>query len=145
MTTASSSIDSNRGDLIGAAAFAQRCFDQWHTAGLIHDGSHQAISMRMTKLRASLEAGEPILEEVQLRPADICWSCKHPLAADARDCDECGAPAHTPETQNLRYFIFVCFEVKKLSESGVLSLSAADGCLADANARHRGPAEKTRQ
>jgi hypothetical protein len=63
----------------------------------------------------------------------VCWSCKRAVARDATDCDECGAPAHTPETKKLRYLIFVCFEIKKLQQAGNLTLAAADGCLAECN------------
>ena len=77
--------------------------------------SIDAIAANYAELRSSLEAGEPILEDVQLPSADVCWSCKQSIAPDAKDCDECGAPAHTTDTQKLRYLIFVCFEIKKLT------------------------------
>jgi hypothetical protein len=135
MASASSSTTRDRGDLIQAVGFAQKCFDHWHERGLIADGTHQALGAKMNNLCGSLEAGEPILEEMQLPSADVCWSCKRSVPPDARECHECGAPAYTPDAQKLRYLIFVCFEIKKLSKSGGLSLSAADGCLADANER----------
>jgi hypothetical protein len=127
--TATSSADIARSDLLQALAFAQRCFDRWHEIGLVRDAPTYA------NLRENLEAGNPIPDDVKLRSADVCWSCKRAVAPDASSCDECGAPAHTPDVQKLRYLIFVCFEIKRLSASGRLALAEADGCLADANAR----------
>jgi hypothetical protein len=134
MATASSGTNTDRGDLIQAVSFAQQCFDRWREGGLIPDTPHQVIVAKLTQLRASLEAGEPILEDIQLPSADVCWSCKRSVPAAAPDCQECGAPAHTPDTQRLRYLIFVCWEIKKLSRAGTFPLAAADGCLSQANA-----------
>src|SRR5262245_21290245 len=128
MTTASSA-DIDSGDLLQALAFAQRCFDHWHEIGLVRDAPPYA------NLRENLEAGNPIPDDVQLRSGDVCWSCKRAVAPDATCRDECGAPVQTPDVQKLRYLIFMCFEIKRLCASGRLTLSEADGCLADANAR----------
>ncbi|HEY7308764.1 MAG TPA: zinc ribbon domain-containing protein [Gemmataceae bacterium] len=135
MTTASSIRDIDRDDLLQALDFAQRCFDHWHERGLLRDAPHQTIRARYTNLSADLEAGKLVPDEMPLRSADLCWSCKHPVAADAKDCDECGAPAHTGDTRRLRYFVFVCFEIKRLYQDGTLAMSETDGCLADANQR----------
>ncbi|MGH7221602.1 MAG: hypothetical protein ACRELF_00065, partial [Gemmataceae bacterium] len=135
MTVATVSSDIERGDLQQAVAFAQRCFNQWHERGVIREGAYQAINGSYTTLWSSLEAGGPKPANIQLPSADRCWSCKRPLEANARNCDECGAPARTTETQNLRYFIFVCFEIKKFQQAGTLSLSAADACLTESNER----------
>src|SRR5690348_10015103 len=114
MATASSSVESERGDLIQAVAFAQHCFERWRERGFLRDEQYHSITAHYAALRGSLEAGEPILEGISLRSADVCWSCKRAVAPEAKDCDECGAPAHTSDTQKLRYLIFVCFEIKKL-------------------------------
>jgi hypothetical protein len=135
MTTASVSSDIDRGDLQQAVAFAQRCFHQWHERGVIRDDAHQAITNAYDILWSRLEGGGPVPPELSLRSADLCWSCKRHLAADAKYCDECGAPARTAETHKLRYFTFLCCEIKKFQQAGVLPLSAADACLAEANER----------
>jgi hypothetical protein len=133
MTMASRSNDIDRGDLIEAVAFAQHCFEHWHTLGLVRDGSYQALSKHYSALRSSLESGEPVLTIFPLPSAEECWSCKQHLATVAKCCGECGAPAHTPETQKLRYSLFACNEIKKFQQAGILPLSAADACLAEAN------------
>jgi hypothetical protein len=133
MATASSSAESERGDLIQAVAFAQRCFDRWRERGLLREEHYNALTNEYSALRGSLAGGEPILTDIPLPSPHVCWSCKQALAPDATDCDECGAPAHTPDTQKLRYLIFVCFEIKKRQQSGSLTLAGADGCLAEAN------------
>jgi hypothetical protein len=132
MTTASTSNDIDRGDLIEAVAFAQHCFEHWYKLGLIREEAYQAISKHYSALRSSLESGEPVLTIFPLHPAEECWSCKQHLAADAKYCGECGAPAHTQETQKLRYSLFACLEVNNLQQAGILPLSAADACLAEA-------------
>ena len=133
MPVASVSGDIDRGDLQQAVAFAQRCFDQWHERGVIRADAHQAITNSYSALRSSLEDGGPVPDGLLLRSADLCWSCKQPLTAEAKHCDECGATARTTETHKLRYFIFVCFEIKKFQQAGILPLSAADACLMESN------------
>lgn len=135
MTAASTSNAIDRDDLRAAVAFAQRCFEIWHEMGLIRDESHQVIRNRYSALQSSLESGGSVPAALVLPSADECWSCQRPLAADARHCSECGAPAHTPETQKLRYFLFTCSEIKKFQQAGTLPLSAADACLAECNER----------
>ncbi len=117
MATASSSVESERGDLIQAVAFAQQCFERWRQRGFLRESHSQIIAAHYASLRSSLEAGGRIPERVQLPSANACWSCKRAVAAEATDCDDCGAPAHTPDTQKLRYLIFLCFEIKKLHQS----------------------------
>jgi hypothetical protein len=133
--TAASSADIARSDLLQALDFAQRCLDQWHESGLLRDASRQAIRAHQDNLRDNLNAGAAIPADIQLPSPDVCWSCKRAVAPDTHYCDECGAPAHTTDTNKLRYLIFVCFEIKRLAASGRLTLSETDGCLADANAR----------
>jgi hypothetical protein len=134
MATASrSNID--RGDLIAAEACAQRCFEHGLERGEVRDGAYQVIRDRYSALQKSLESGEPILDLLQLPSAEACWSCNRQLAASAKYCEDCGAPAHTPETQKLRYFHFVCNEIKKFQQDGTLPLSVANACLAECNER----------
>ncbi|HTU93092.1 MAG TPA: hypothetical protein VMF69_23630, partial [Gemmataceae bacterium] len=135
MSTESMSNDIDRGDQIAAVEFAQRCFEQWHQRGLIRDEVYQTILSSHSALRSSLENGEPVLTLLPLRSAEECWSCKRQLAAKANYCDECGAPAHTSQTQQLRHFNFVAAEIKKYQQNGTLPLSAADACLAECNER----------
>jgi hypothetical protein len=133
MTMASTSYDVDRGDLLAAVAFAQHCFESYRKRGMIRDEAYQAISKHYVVLRNSLEGGGPVPADLRLVSAERCWSCNHHLATTATFCDECGAPAHTPETQKLRYFSFVCREIKKFQQDGILPLSACDACLAEAN------------
>jgi hypothetical protein len=135
MTTASVNVIPERGDLVQALAFAQRCFDQLHERGLLRAGSRDAITASYTRWREDLEAGKPLPEGVTLPSADVCWSCKRPVAAGAPSCDECGAPVHTADAHKLRYLVFVCFEIKKLHRDGTLAMAESDGCLAAANER----------
>lgn len=135
MTTASSGTGIDRRDAIEALAFAQRCFDHWHERGLLRDGAHQAIRAEYAKQQEDLESGTFVPDETQLRPATICWSCKRPLAVDAKDCDACGAPANTTDTHRLRYFVFVCHEINRFHKASLLTLAEADGCLAESNER----------
>src|SRR6185437_16824745 len=134
MTTASPSTDIDRSDLIQAVRFAQQCFNRWHTDGILGKEPYHDITTKYSALRGSLEAGEPILTDMRLPSPHICWSCKRPIAAEAKECGECGAPAHTTATHQLRYFIFVGFEIKKLRDGKSLTLSTADACLTEANA-----------
>ena len=103
------------------------------SAGVIRADAHQAITNSYSALQSSLEDGGPVPDGLLLRSADLCWSCKQPLTAEAKHCDECGATARTTETHKLRYFIFVCFEIKKFQQAGILPLSAADACLMESN------------
>jgi hypothetical protein len=133
MATASLSTGIERDDLIQALAFAQRCFERWHERGQIRKEQQHVIAANYSTLRESLKNGAPIPPEIQLRSSNVCWSCKRVLAPEAKDCAECGAPAHTPDTDKLRYLIFTCFEIKHLQKDGHLTLSTADGCLAETN------------
>jgi len=62
-------------------------------------------------------------------------SGKRAVAAEATDCEACGAPVHTADAQKLRYLVFVCHEIKRLYQAEQLAMAEADGCLADANQR----------
>jgi hypothetical protein len=135
MATASSSPDIDRGDLMKAIGFAQSCFLGWQERGVLRPEQYQDIVNSYSTLRGSLEAGEPIPDEIRLPSANRCWSCKRAIASDASDCDECGAPAHTSDTERLRHLIFVCFEIKRFQKDGHLTLAAADACLAECNER----------
>jgi hypothetical protein len=135
MTTASMPIDRDRDDWSLAMEFAQRCFERWQSGGLLHDSAYRAILDNYRSLADKVKTGQPISDALSLRSADVCWSCKRSLASTARDCDECGAPAHTPDTDRLRYFVFVCLEIKRLHGGGLLTMTEADACLADANQR----------
>jgi hypothetical protein len=134
MTATPTSSDIDRGDLIEAIDFAQRCFQRWHESGLIRAQAQQAIAVNYTKLRESLQTGAASAGDLQLSSAHVCWSCKQPVETRAQDCGECGAPAHTPETQRLRFLLFVCREIERWRGGGLLALTEADGCLADSNA-----------
>lgn len=132
MTTESAGGNIDRSDLLEAVVFAQRCFELWRKRGTIRDDAYQVISTHYGSLRNSLAGGEPILVDVPLCSAEECWSCKRQLEMKATYCTECGAPAHIAETQKLRYFNFVCLEIRKFQHNGTLTLSAADACLAEA-------------
>jgi hypothetical protein len=134
MATALLGTDLDRGDLIQAVAFAQTCFDRWHQDRILGKEQYHNITTKYSALRDSLQVGEPILTDTRLPSPDVCWSCKRTLAPKANECGECGAPAHTLAVHQLRYFIFTCFEIKKFRNDRSLTLSAADACLADANA-----------
>lgn len=133
MTTASKSEDIDRGDQVAAVASAQSCFEHWRQRGLIREQAYQTILNSYSALRSSLESGEPLLTLLPLRSAEECWSCKRQLTKKDKYCDECGAPAHTPQTQQLRHFNFVVAEVKRFQQNGTLPLSTADACLVDCN------------
>jgi hypothetical protein len=135
MTPTSSSQDIDRDDWIRALEFAQRCFERWWERNMLRDGSHQCLRISYLKLRQDLEAGVALPPDMQLRPADVCWSCKRGVPADARECDECGAPVQTPDAQQLRYLVFVCFEIKRFRAAGHLAMAESDGCLAETNER----------
>ena len=135
MTAASSGLDVGRGDWIAAVDFAQHCFDQWHERGMLRDAAHQLIRTAYEQLRQNLQAGRPAQADMQLRSADICWSCKRGVPTDTRECDECGAPVHTADARQLRYLVFVAFEIKRLHAAGQLAMAEADDCLAETNER----------
>jgi hypothetical protein len=135
MTTASAGNEIDRSDLLQAVEFAQRYFATWHERGLLRTASHQAILARYTSLQEDMKVGQPIPDEVELRSSDVCWSCKRRVEGNARHCEECGAPAHDPDTEKLRYLVFSCHEIKRMYKAGCLALAEVDGCLADANQR----------
>jgi hypothetical protein len=135
MTATPAGSDIDRADTIDAMDFAQRCFQRWHEHGLIRVQAYQAITVNYTKRRESLQTGAPVADNLLVPSAEVCWSCKRPIESKAPACDECGAPAHTPDTQRLRHLIFVCHEIKRFHHAGLLALTEADGCLAESNER----------
>jgi hypothetical protein len=135
MTTSSESQAIDRADLLLALAFAQGCFDHWHQRGLIREAAYRAIRDNYTAMREKLEAGQPAGDDLQLRTADVCWSCKRAVESAAKACDECGAPVHVADATRLRFYVFLCHEINRFYKSGQLALAEVDGCLAEANQR----------
>jgi hypothetical protein len=135
MSTASPSVPIERSDLVQAVAFCQVWFDRWLKQGFISPEQHRAVSDYYTDWRSRIEGGSPIPPNIHLRPQNLCWSCKEMADPQAKACDQCGAPLQNSDATAIRYLIFLCFEVRKQQEAGRINLSAADGCLADANAR----------
>lgn len=135
MTMVSTSADMHQSDWLQALAFAQGYFEHWHQRGMIREEAFQVIKKSYSDLQSNSEGVRTAQTNFPLPSANVCWSCKRQLRADEKCCDACGAPAHTPETQKLRYFAFVCLEIKKYQQAGILPLSAADACLAEAMER----------
>jgi hypothetical protein len=135
MTTASTTTDRERGDLLQAVEFAQRCFERWQADKLIRESAARTILDTYAKMREDALQGKPIEGVAELRSAELCWSCKRALAPSDTDCDACGAPAHTPDTERLRFLIFTCLEVKRFYKDGVLTMTEGDALLLDGNQR----------
>jgi hypothetical protein len=124
-----------RDDLLGAIAFCQVWFDRWLKQGLVRPEQYHVITDYYTDWRRRLEAGESIADSIQLRPRNVCWSCKETFDLAAQACSSCGAPVQNNDATALRQLVFLCFEVRKQQEAGQLHLADANACLADANAR----------
>ncbi len=117
------------GDLSRALAFMVDAFNTWREQGLIGGPDYGRIQSYYQEVqRRELPAG------LTLPAAGDCWSCKRPVGANDC-CPECGVPAVGKEVDRLRYLVCVCHEIKAHERAGRLELSAAHGCLADANGR----------
>jgi hypothetical protein len=139
-------------DLIGAARFAQARFKQWERDGLI--GQEEAAWIAQADkewrrgLNLSAREGRPLPAEVQLVPADRCWSCNARLGGSPSHCPGCGAPAAGDLVQQLRYWSYACAAVKQHQDVRRLSLAQAHTCINDAKGRIaalRANLEKQRQ
>jgi hypothetical protein len=135
MPAESSNVQADRSDLLRAVEFAEGQFSRWQQAGLIRPDQYESIRRYYDGLREVVQTGAAWPEGLRLRPADQCWSCRRPVEPGAPACPECGAPAHTPEVQELRHLIFVCHEIRNHDREGRLDLSAAHVCLTDGNER----------
>ncbi|HZY90985.1 MAG TPA: hypothetical protein VFE78_39550, partial [Gemmataceae bacterium] len=135
MTAASSTAPGDVTDLLQAVAFAQDHFRHWRQQGLLSADQLQALDRYYDELRAKLPTDLAAGAELELRPRDVCWSCRKPLRNVAKGCGECGAQTAAPEAQTLRYLAFLCHEVRKHEKAGRLNLSAAHDCLNQANGR----------
>ncbi len=135
MTTMATTSDLDRKDLLRAMEFALRCFERWQTDGVLRETTYRAIGNNYASWKEQIQTDKPIDDRFQLRSAEVCWSCKRPLAPSDTDCDDCGAPAHTPDTEHLRFFTFTCHEIKRLYREGFVTMAEGDALLADANQR----------
>ncbi len=135
MTPASSYAPGDVSDLLQAVAFAQNSFRRWRGEGLLTAEQLQVLDRYYDDLRARLQAHPSEGTDLELRPADVCWSCRRPLRRGAKGCGECGALTSTPEAHAVRYLACLCHEVRKHEKAGRLNLSAAHDCLGRANGR----------
>jgi hypothetical protein len=132
--TAPLAVPVGAADLHQALEFARDHFRRaCHECSLTADEAEQLERYHQEQL-ARLDAGQPP-DDCNLRPADVCWSCREPLTPDATACVGCGAAAHTADVARLRHLVFLCHEIKKHERAGRISLTAAHQALADANAR----------
>ncbi len=121
-------------DLMQALAFVLDAFAQWHGQGLIGGQEFARLQAYYEDLKRDEQAGKSLAGALTLPAADVCWSCKGPVAAKDY-CPDCGAPAAGEPVDQLRRLVCLCHEVRKHERAGRLELSAAHGCLADANGR----------
>src|SRR5215469_15577529 len=135
MTSASSHAPDDVPDLLQAVAFAQNSFRRWRREGLLSAEQLQVLDAYYDGLRAQLQAHPASGADLELRPADVCWSCRRPVRPGAKGCAECGALTSTPEAHEVRYLACLCHEVRKHEKAGRLNLSAAHDCLGRANDR----------
>jgi hypothetical protein len=131
-TTPTGAVDGR--DLLQALAFARVWFDRWLKAGLVRAAEHAAVLEHFAGLQSRLEAGGEVPAGVQLRPADVCWSCKR-SAGEGDYCPACGAPVRSGDANALRYLTFLGHELGRHEDAGRLPPTAADGCLVEVNAR----------
>ena len=113
-------------ELIGALDFSTRRFELWKLQGAISVEQYRQIlevtrHRRQAMVRAA-QAGEPVPEESGLPSSDRCWRCRTPFKPGALRCGNCGNPLHTPEVRLLRYQSFLCGEVQRHADRGILSM-----------------------
>ncbi len=122
------------GDLSRALAFVLDAFGAWRDRGLIGGPEHGRIQSYYQELQRgeSPRGGPP--GALTLPAVGDCWNCKRRVGANDY-CPECGAPTSGEEVDRLRYLVCLCHEIKSHERAGRLELSAAHGCLADANGR----------
>ena len=123
------------GDLPRALAFVRAEISAWRR--WIRAEELAALDAYYDGLQHDPASGKPPSQSLMLPPPDVCWSCKGPVGR-ADYCADCGAPANNETVDRLRYLVCVCHEIKKHEREGRLDLSAAHGCLADANSRIAG-------
>jgi hypothetical protein len=112
-------------ELIGALDFSTRRFELWKLQGAITVTQYRQIldatrGRRQAMVQAA-QAGQPLPEDTGLPPCDRCWRCRTPFAPGALRCGVCGNTLHTPEVRLLRYQSFLCSEIQRHADSGILS------------------------
>jgi hypothetical protein len=117
-----------------ALAFVRSHFRQWREQGVIRSQEYDLIDATYQDLKQQADSGRTAANPLTLLSPQICWSCKAHLGV-TNYCGACGAPAHTEAVDRLRYLVCLCHEITKHEQAGRLDLSAAHGCLADANGR----------
>jgi len=130
-------MDTLRGtadDLARTLAFVRDAFAKWREKGVIRGEEYDLIDATYKDLKQQTDSGRTAANPLALPSSEMCWSCKAPVGA-THYCGACGAPAHTEAVDQLRYLVCLCHEIKKHEQAGRLDLSAAHGCLADANGR----------
>jgi hypothetical protein len=122
------------GDLSRALAFVQGAFAQWRGQGLMSGQEFDRLQAYYEDLKRGEQSGRSLVGALTLPAPDLCWSCKEPVGANDY-CAGCGAPIRAEAVDRLRYLVCLCHEIRKHERAGRLELSAAHGCLADANGR----------
>ena len=136
MVTSTSSVVSDKQDLLQAMDVAVDYFDRWRKEDLITAEQQQVLSQYYKENRHRVETGGPPTEEMTLRPRDRCWGCRGALPTRTEQfCSECGLPLQTADVERLRYLIFLCFEIKKHMNAGRLNLSTGHELMAEGNNR----------
>lgn len=112
-------------ELIGAVDFATRRFELWKLQGAIAPAQYRQIldatrGRRQAMIQAA-QAGEPVPAASGLPASTRCWRCKTPFKGGALRCGTCGATLNSPETRLLRYQAFLCGEIQRYADSGILT------------------------
>jgi hypothetical protein len=112
-------------DLIGALDFAVRRFELWKLEGGIPRDQFTKIVASYRQRRQTLveaaQYGQAIPGDSGLPSQTECWSCRAPITLNAKRCAKCNAPQNAPEVRLLRYQTFLCSEIRRLTDAGLLS------------------------
>jgi hypothetical protein len=121
-------------ELVQAMDFAMDYFNRVYQDREISQKEHDELMLYYRDQRDRARDHRP-LNEMTLRPKDVCWSCRGRLDPSQSICPNCGAPVQGDRVERLRHLVFLCFEIKKHERAGRLTLSASHGMLAESNER----------
>jgi hypothetical protein len=132
MLTAESAPALDRDDLLAALDFVEAFFNHAAEKQQISPAVVESLVHYYQQQRELVRAGKSA-EDFQLRPANVCWSCKETFQPRHPACASCGAPVLDERARRLRLLICVCFEIHKHARAGRLPLAASQELMAEAN------------
>jgi hypothetical protein len=126
-------------DQIEALDFVLRRLEEWHEKGHLKKTQIEAFAAMYEKRRQVMTTASGSRQTFQADATfprrDVCWNCREYLYTNSSHCHECGAPITDPGVRSLRYLNYLCRELQRGEESGMLTLRQAHELIGDVNER----------